>query len=131
MHYKIQIQKVLKKYPVLFAYVFGSYAKSRVREKSDLDIAVFFDAKIKNKAQYVLKSDLREDLAQSLKKYDRISLIVLNEAPPLMEKEVVYGGKLVYSKDDLAQTHYQAQAVSRWLDYKWHYDRFAEKLLKN
>lgn len=121
-------KKVFKNYPVVFAYLFGSYVKGRIRSQSDIDIAVFFDRKIKKQERDVLKGEIREDLSQELKKYDKIDIVVLNVAPPLLEKEVVYNGKLIYSEDDAQRAHYQARAVSRWLDYKWHYDKFAKKI---
>lgn len=122
------LQSIFKKYPVLFAYVFGSYAKARTRDKSDVDIAVFFDQKIQEKQRDALRRELAEEIAYALKKYDRVDVISLNDAYPLLEKEVIHNGQLIYSEDEFAQTHYQAQAVSRWLDYQWHYDRWAERI---
>lgn len=125
----LKIKAILKKYPVLFAYVFGSYAKARTRPKSDIDIAVFFDRELTEQERDSLRGEIKEEIAHALKKYDQVDIVALNDAYPLLEKEVIYNGKLIYSKDEAAQAHYQARAVSRWLDYKWHYDRFAERIL--
>jgi predicted nucleotidyltransferase len=38
--------KELDKYPIIFAYLFGSHAKDKSTKLSDLDLAVFFDRKI-------------------------------------------------------------------------------------
>lgn len=119
---------IFKKYPVLFAYVFGSYAKGRTTAKSDVDIAVFFDAKVVKEKYSAILGDLREELAQRLEAYDRIDIVALNNAPPLLEREVVYEGKLLYALDKAAQAHYQARAVSRWLDFEWHHNRFVRKV---
>ncbi len=124
-----KLEPVFKKYPILFAYLFGSYAKARVRKKSDVDIAVFFDRRIQEKQRDSLRGEIRESVAHILKKYDQIDIVALNDVYPLLEKEIIYNGKLIYSKDDAAQAHYQARAVSRWLDYKWHYDRWTQKIL--
>lgn len=75
-----------------------------------------------------MRGEIREEIGQVLQKYDAVDIVLLNEAPPLLEREVIYDGQLIYSCDEAAQAHYQAGAVSRWLDYKWHYDRFAKKL---
>lgn len=122
------ISSIFKKYPVLFAYVFGSYAKGRETAKSDLDIAVFFDKNLPKEKYRAVIGDLREELAHGLKAYDKIDLISLNNAPPLLEREVVYEGKLLYISDSEAQAHYRAQAVSRWLDFEWHHNRFVRKV---
>lgn len=122
------ISSILQKYPVLFAYLFGSHAKGRETAKSDIDIAVFLDKNVSEEMYRDILSRLREELAHGLKAYDKVDLIVLNSAPPLLEREVVYEGKLLYIADSAAQSHYRAQAVSRWLDFEWRHNRFVRKV---
>ncbi|MDO8676328.1 MAG: nucleotidyltransferase domain-containing protein [Candidatus Azambacteria bacterium] len=38
-----KIKKVLKNYPILFAYLFGSSARGKTGALSDVDIAVYFE----------------------------------------------------------------------------------------
>ena len=119
---------IFKKYPVLFAYLFGSRAKGRETDKSDVDIAVFFARAISKERYRDVLGSLREELSHALGAYDKVDLIALNDAPPLLEREVVYEGKLLYSLDKGAQSHHLAQAVSRWLDFEWHHNRFVRKV---
>lgn len=53
-----------KKYPVLKAYVFGSYARGEANDKSDIDLIVELDySKLKSGLEFVgLKIDLEEKL---------------------------------------------------------------------
>lgn len=119
-----KIADVFKKYPVVFAYVFGSYAKGTVGPLSDIDIAVYFRHGLSKDKRSSLRYDIKGDIEAALKAPDKVDVIPLNDAQPLLEREVVYEGKIIYNKDDDVRAHYEAGAIGRWLDWKWYDDQF-------
>lgn len=45
---------------IAFAYIFGSYVKGKMREDSDIDIAIYLEEKIGTKEYLQLKMNLTE-----------------------------------------------------------------------
>jgi len=125
---KNKLQKILDKYPIVFAYVFGSYAKERSGLLSDFDIAIFINPKIEINKRDKIRFDIKDDIEKFLKKTD---VVVLNEAEPFLEKEVVYDGKVLYAKDDNARRHYEANAIGRWLDWEYYDKQFIQSIKEN
>ncbi|MEK7166994.1 MAG: nucleotidyltransferase domain-containing protein [Patescibacteria group bacterium] len=125
---KNKLQKILKKYPIVFAYVFGSFAKEKSGPLSDFDIAVFVDLKISEEKRDKIRFDIKDDIEKILRNAD---VVTLNNAEPFLEKEVVYNGKVLYTKDDNARKHYEADVIGRWLDWEWYDKQFIQSIKKN
>lgn len=130
MPYQSKIKKVLQKYPILFAYLFGSQVLGKTGPLSDIDIAVFFIQGLSKKERDSLSSDIQDELEKELKMPEKIDVVSLNDSQPLLEREVVYKGKLIYCKDAAQKAHYEAGAMGRWLDWKWYEDKFNQAIEK-
>ncbi|MEM3562386.1 MAG: nucleotidyltransferase domain-containing protein [Candidatus Jordarchaeaceae archaeon] len=77
---------------VVFAYVYGSYARGMAGRFSDLDIAVFL--RDSGHQRYMeLLSELPVDIDVE------VDVRVLNDAPPLFRYNVIREGKLLFVKD--------------------------------
>ncbi|MBU1966561.1 MAG: nucleotidyltransferase domain-containing protein [Proteobacteria bacterium] len=96
---------------VKFAYLFGSRARGQAGPLSDTDIAVYLDRRI-NHGEYRLK--LMEKLAKFLKN-DRLDLVVLNQAPPLLRHEIVKYGRIL-KEDALRRIPFEAEVIRECLD---------------
>ncbi|MFH1187414.1 MAG: nucleotidyltransferase domain-containing protein [bacterium] len=115
---------------VVFGYIFGSVAKGTAGPLSDLDVAIFVDSADK-KEQEKIRENIRENLEEKLNLADKVDVVILNEEiPPLLESQVVYNGELIFSKDEAKRAHYEARAISRWLDWKFHQDKINKSIEK-
>lgn len=124
------ICNVLKRHKeVLFAYVFGSYAKGNAGPLSDIDVAVYFKRGDSKDERNSLRYNIKDDVETALKMPDKVDVVPLNDAQPLLEREVVYEGKIIYNTDDGARAHYEAGAIGRWLDWKWYDDQFNKAIV--
>lgn len=92
-----------KRKDVILAYLFGSQAVSEKvqSQSSDIDIAVFFSPSPSLRELLRFRSDLTR-----LLKTDRVDLVSLNEASPLLKYEVILGGgrytaEILSSRQDL------------------------------
>ncbi len=117
---KEEIIKRIKNYlysrnEVAVGYIFGSYSAGRVRSKSDIDIAVLFSDTVDSRGYGHIKLSIINDLIELLS-FDRIDVVVLNIAPPLLAHEVIKKGTLLFSKDDAKRINYTATATIRYLD---------------
>jgi len=101
---------------VLEAYLFGSTARGERQDHSDVDVAVYVDRDTAPGAAFGYASDLAADLMSALGT-NRVDLVVLNDAPPLLYGRVLRDGIRVCSRDLVASTRREGQALSRYCDF--------------
>ena len=104
---------------VLFAYIFGSLVTKSSNKFSDIDIAIFADMKkIDNREyRYGYQADVLTDL-MNLLHTDKVDLVILNYAPPLLKHRVIYYGELLYSANEKERINFQVDTINRYMDYK-------------
>jgi len=104
---------------VVFAYIFGSVATKSSNKFSDIDIAIFTDIKkIDNKEyRYGYRAEVLTDLMNILHT-DKVDLVILNSAPPLLKHRVVYYGELFYNINEKERINFQVETINRYMDYK-------------
>ena len=91
-----------KEVNVKLAYIFGSYGTKYQKTDSDLDLAVLFD----NPPGMLEQMELAARLELELGKYD-IYLINLNNVKLAFKYEVVTGGELIYSRDEIETAEFK------------------------
>jgi predicted nucleotidyltransferase len=96
-------------------YIFGSYSSGKVRPKSDVDIAVLLSDTVDSKDYGQIKLSIVNDLIELLS-FDRIDVVVLNVASPLLSHEIIKKGMLLFSKDEAKRINYAANATIHYLD---------------
>jgi predicted nucleotidyltransferase len=104
---------------VRFAYLFGSLSSQTHNDLSDVDVAVFVDSAVldKDAHSYGYKATLLTEIMQLLKE-NRVDLVILNQAMPLLSFHVVRYGIPIYEVDRLSRIRFQAKAFSRYFDLK-------------
>lgn len=105
---------------IAFAYLFGSSARGDEGPLSDVDIAVYLT---QEKDQLVMRTKLMEKVAKTLGT-DRIDVIVLNDATPVLGFAVVKDGILL-KEDSSRRIEYESRVISEYLDnaYLWNVHR--------
>jgi uncharacterized protein len=108
-----KLQEVLRAEPrVKFAYVFGSVVAGRGGPLSDIDVAVYLDAR----ADYLsLRAALMERLVRGLG-MENIDLVVLNNAPAMLRYSVISEGRIV-KEDKARRVPFEAATLSEYLDF--------------
>jgi predicted nucleotidyltransferase len=96
------------------AYLFGSHARGEAQAHSDVDVAVFV-SHIPD-ASFGYEAELTTELMRALGT-DRIDVVLLNRAPPLLYHRVLRDGIRVLSRDLVATTVREGRAASRYCDY--------------
>lgn len=114
---------------VKFAYLFGSYAKNNTGPLSDIDIAIYLDDKINKGERFDFRLELMAQISILLKR-ESIDLIILNDSDISLAYEVIYHGKLIYSKNELKRIRYETKVMSFYFDRKYYYDRHAKLLIE-
>src|SRR5262245_55448751 len=101
---------------VLEAYLFGSVALGSAHAHSDVDVAVYVRDPHPPSSPFGYAADLTTDLMRALRT-NRIDVVVLNEAPPLLYHRVLRYGARIISRNLEATTTREGRALSRYCDY--------------
>lgn len=127
-----KIKKVLAKYPqVLFSYLYGSYARNRTGPLSDIDIAFFFKRNLDKNRRDSIKTKIESELTDLVnREVNAIDLNDTNSLTPLLEKEIIYEGKLIFSKDEASRAHFESIAISEWLDWEPYQKFYDQSIIK-
>jgi predicted nucleotidyltransferase len=112
---------------VVFAYLFGSQAKGTAGSLSDIDIAVYFAEEVVAGERFDVRLGLLGELTD-LYKTDRVDLVVLNDAPPLLAHRILKEGLLIFSDDDKMRLEYEVKAVLKYLDWKPYLDKYTQEV---
>ena len=97
-----------------FAYVYGSYAKGRQKEHSDLDIAVYINNPVADITSFVMNLKLvLEDVIRR-----EVHLAVLNSAPPLLKQQVLKNGVLVFERDRRVRIEFIKRSYFEFFQYQ-------------
>ncbi len=101
---------------VLDAYLFGSFARGEAQPHSDVDVAVYVDPSAGDRSGLGLAAEIGADLMAALRS-NRVDVVVLNSAPPLLYHRVLRDGVRLVSRDLRATTVREGRALSRYCDY--------------
>jgi predicted nucleotidyltransferase len=101
---------------VLEAYLFGSTASGSARPHSDVDVAVYVGEPPPPASPFGYPADLTAALMRVVGT-DRVEVVVLNEAPPLLYHRVLRDGVRILSRDLRATTTREGRALSRYCDF--------------
>src|SRR3990172_1184612 len=113
------IQARLKKYfthsryPVAFAYLFGSRARGQALPYSDIDVGVYLDEPNEG-TRFDMELSLMGELEHTLHT-DNVDVVVLNQAPPRLAYSIIKY-KPLYSRDERARARIEMGILSRYFD---------------
>lgn len=95
--------------------LFGSQARGRGGELSDVDIGVWLDPDADRSLDAQLA--LRAAAARALGT-DEIDLVVLNRAPPLLRHRAIGSQRVVLDRDPRLRVRFETRALIEYLDTK-------------
>jgi len=106
-----RLRAVLASQPgVRLGYVFGSAARGALRADSDVDVAVRFAARPTLDGLAALALNLERAAGR------RVDVIDLDTAPPLLLREVVKEGRLLFAASDDERVAFETAALARYAD---------------
>lgn len=114
---------------VLVAYLFGSYAKGVYTAKSDVDIAVLLDGRLDKQESFDLRLRLINGIS-SILKTDKLDVVVMNNAPLLLNYNIISEGRILDSKDELERVMFETHILSRYLDRRYYDERHVKMGIK-
>lgn len=101
---------------VVAVYLFGSCARGRAKETSDVDLAVLVDPRA-GEEEAQLKRDLVIGLSSVLRK--EIHLVILNRAGELLSAQVFRYGKCLYNSKPSVLSQFRMVQFSKIADFAY------------
>lgn len=109
---------------IIFAYIFGSYAKGNVREDSDIDIAIY----LKDSIGTYVYLDMKMELSEALKR--EVDLVILNDSTPLLKYEIYKKNILLFTHDESIENRYKVKILFEYDDMKRYLDLSYDKTIE-
>jgi uncharacterized protein len=102
---------------VAAVYLFGSCARGTATPISDIDIGILFHSAIDASRYFDLRLEFVSRIMGILGT-EKVDVVVLNQAPLHLSYEIVTHGKLLLEKDPRQRIAFEADRISRYLDFK-------------
>ncbi len=119
------INKVLaEESDILFAFLFGSYAKGTQDEKSDIDIAVYLKDESILERIPLYPSKLAIKIEKMLDKKKTVDVRILNGSTLRFRSQVLRFGKLLHSKDEKKRIEFETSSLLQYYDFKPHLEMY-------
>ncbi len=126
---KVKLANFFKKESnVIGAFIYGSYAKGKQTNTSDIDIAILTKNKLTRKESTEKRIQYSLSLSKLLKK--NVDVVLLRDAPLLLRFNIFKEGKKVYAADREMVTCFTARAIVEYLDFKPLEDFFFDNMIK-
>lgn len=112
---------------IVFAYLFGSYAEDMARKNSDIDLAVYL-SHINEEDFFKYKLTYKNELEEILKK--SVDIVIMNNAPPLLNHQVFTNGILLKNKDQKTLTNFRVRNFYFYQDQRTIMNKYLESTKK-
>jgi len=97
-------------------YLFGSQVSEKVWAESDVDLAILLDPEVSRDRYGAIRVQLIAELI-SVFESNKVDVVILNEAPPLLTYEgVIQSGRLLFEQDRLARIRFEVRAFQEYVD---------------
>ncbi len=102
--------------PVLFAYVYGSYATDTPHPFSDLDIGIYLQPELDDYV-HKIEMDLSLELDTKLGHVIETDVRVINNLPLTFLGQILTEGILIYSRNENARVEFEVGIRKRYFDF--------------
>jgi len=99
---------------IKFAYLFGSQARRDSGPLSDVDLAIYLDNRLDF---FSFRLGFQEELSRKLKS-QLFDLIVLNNAPLVLQYEIIRDGKIL-KENKPKRIQFETRVLRDYLDTNW------------
>ena len=103
-------------YPVLFAYVYGSYATDTPHPFSDLDIGIYLQPELEDHV-HKIEMALALELDKKLGHIIETDVRALNNLPLTFLGQILTEGILIYSRNEHARVGFEVGIRKRYFDF--------------
>jgi uncharacterized protein len=110
------VPDIFSKHPVLFAYLYGSYATGLVHPFSDLDIGIYIE-KVPDRKYLELELSLSLEIDAGMEAGIGSEVRIINNLPLMILGEMITEGVLIYSRDEVVRVDFETSVRSAYFDF--------------
>lgn len=110
------VSSVFSYYPVLFSYVYGSYATDTSHPFSDLDIGIYLEPEFDDHV-HKIEMDLALELDKKLGHVIETDVRAINNLPLTFLGQILTEGILIYSKNENVRVEFEIGIRKRYFDF--------------
>ena len=107
---------IFGKPPVLFAYLYGSYATGLVHPFSDLDIGIYVD-KMSRRQCLELELSLALEIDEKLGGGVVSEVRIINNLPLVVTGKIITEGLLIFSRNETKRVDFETSVRSAYFDF--------------
>lgn len=116
MNISTAITRALRKYPLEFAYLFGSCSRGDETADSDLDIAIMLPDGFSARQRFKMRLEMIAGLSSHLGR--ECDVIILNDTSSLVFLfRILSEGLLLYADRKSHRAEYECQVLSKYHDF--------------
>lgn len=124
---RITSEYLAKRDDIIFAYLFGSYAKENQTHLSDIDIAVYMKD---NNQVFDKKLGILNDLTKILET-DDIDLVILNKTPISLLRKILVNKAILIDNDPPVRHAFESLNMRKGFDFSFLENRILEQRFLN
>jgi len=117
-------------HPVLFAYLYGSYATGLVHPFSDLDIGIYV-TKISRRKYLNLELSLALEIDEKLESGIPSEVRIMNELPLMIKGNIITEGVLIFSGNETIRVDFETSIRDAYFDFLPVIRRYQRTYMKN
>jgi len=122
-----RLERLFKGYrDIVLVYLFGSVARGVETEMSDIDLAVLLKEVPDDLLDFYL--DLMDDLSVILG--NKVDLVLLNDAPPLLRHQVIKNGCVIYCRSEEERIRFESISEKIYFDLQPMYKSYNQRLFE-
>ena len=110
------VPMIFEKTPVLFAYLYGSYAGGLHHRFSDLDVGVYVEG-LDRRACLDLQLSLSLSIDERLDHTVQSEVRILNHLPLVVQGRILGDAELIYSRDERARIEFETHIRKAYFDF--------------
>jgi predicted nucleotidyltransferase len=108
--------RIFKNQPVLFAYLFGSFATGCVHPFSDIDIAIY-TGKVSSAKSLDLELFLSLKFDEKLDCKAKSEVRIINNLPLVIKGQIISDGLLIFSANDVERVDFETRVRRSYFDF--------------
>ena len=114
--------------PVVFAYLYGSYARGDVHTFSDIDIGIYLE-KMPPKEALDNELSLALKLEEILDSRRNVDVRSINNMPIMIKGCIVTEGILIYSRNEALRVEFEIVVRKAYFDFRYFFNRHQKAYL--
>ena len=98
-------------------YIFGSAAKGKGTNESDIDVAVLINDRKRGKQTFESLRKTYYGISPKLSSRP-LDIVILNTAPPFLKYRIIRTGEVLFDKNRKLRVRFKANALIEYFDYQ-------------